>query len=83
MALAGQGGVTSSVPIFTRTLWYGNFFDFYKFYKKMKKGRGKKQKRVLGSDEYTPSPGCSPPYQELNNNTHLPQILTVIEPPQK
>jgi hypothetical protein len=31
-----------------------------------KKGKGKKPKRVLGSDESTPSPGRSPPYQELN-----------------
>jgi hypothetical protein len=33
MALNGLGGITSSVPIQTRTLWYsGNFFVLFKFY---------------------------------------------------
>jgi hypothetical protein len=32
MALTGLGGITSSVPIRTRTLWYGgNFFVLFKF----------------------------------------------------
>jgi hypothetical protein len=34
MTLTEPGGVTSSVPIRTRTLWYGgNFFVLFKFYK--------------------------------------------------
>jgi hypothetical protein len=32
----------------------------------IKKGKGKKQKRVFGSDEETPSPGQSSKYQESN-----------------
>jgi hypothetical protein len=34
MTLIGPGGVNSSVPIQTQTLWYGgNFFVSFKFYK--------------------------------------------------
>jgi hypothetical protein len=33
MALTVSGGVTSSVPIWTWTLWHGdNFFVFFKFH---------------------------------------------------
>jgi hypothetical protein len=34
-----------------------------------KKGKGKKKKRVLGSDDETPSPEGSPKYQESNLTT--------------
>jgi hypothetical protein len=37
--------------------------------KQKQKTKGKKLKRVFGSDEETPSPGQSPKYQESNDNT--------------
>jgi hypothetical protein len=36
-----------------------------------RRAKEKNPKRVLGSDESTPSPGRSPPYQESNDNTYV------------